>query len=109
MELDILFKDDIDTTDNLPTDFIKNQTAQVQSMCDCLLTLPIVKLQFLLVSFIKKLKRNISNNSYLYGYSIKSDLEKIKQYKLELNNRDFNAIIAEIEEYLEMILLLENF
>ena len=52
MELDDLFKDDIDTTDNPPTDFIKNQTAQVQSMCDCLLTLPIVKLQFLLVSFI---------------------------------------------------------
>lgn len=109
MELEDLFKDDIDTTDNLPADFITNQTAQVQSMCDCLLTLPIVKLQFLLVSFIKKLKRNISNNNYLYSYSITSDLEKIKQYKLELNNNDFNAIMAEIEEYLEMILLLDNF
>lgn len=111
MELEDIFGNDIDVDNYCSNhnDFIINQTLQIQSVCDCLLTLSIIKMNYSLVYFIKSIKRNISNNRYLNEYNIKYDLQKIQEYKLTLQNIDFNILIAEIEEYLEMCSLLNMF
>lgn len=117
MELEDIFKDNINLNNDSSFDnsslnydnFIENQTLQIQSICDCLLTLPKIKINYLLISFIKKIKCNISNNIYSDSYYVKRDLQKINEHKRELKSIEFNEIIKEIEQYLEMHLILNDF
>lgn len=113
MNLDDIFKDNINNNycenDDSSTDCIENQTLQVLSACDCLLTFSKIKLNRSLSYFIRQLKRDISRNNLKHSYSIETVLKQLRKYKKSLNNEEYNAIIEEIEQYFEMCLIMDVF